>query len=83
MYILDAADRKKITDAMNDFMWDVGRQTPGSQQRTACVYFRPRQANDRGYINIQYGTGCGALVSPSLIFRHDLVRNCFFEKILK
>ena len=81
MYILDTADRKKITDTMNDLMWDVGRQKPGTQERTACVYFRPRQASDRGYINIQYGTGCGALVSLSLIFRHYLALKIVFSKI--
>jgi hypothetical protein len=69
---INTADRKKITDAMNDFMWYVGIQKPGSQERVACVYFRPRQANDRSYIDIQYGTGCGALLGyvpngPSLL----------------
>jgi hypothetical protein len=60
--ISNAQDRKKITDAMQTLMFAVGTPIANSEQRTACIYFRPRQAADKAYFKIQYGNGCSAHV---------------------
>jgi len=60
--ITDAKDQKTITDAMQKLMYDVATPTNTSNQRTACIYFRPRQATDKVFFKIQYGTGCSAHV---------------------
>jgi hypothetical protein len=57
-----AGDRQKITDAMQALMYDVASPKPGTNERTACVFFRPRQAADKVYFKIQYGNGCSAHV---------------------
>ncbi len=46
-------------------MYAVGTPIPGSNDRNACVYFRPRQSTDRTYFKIEYGDGCSANVSTS------------------
>jgi hypothetical protein len=64
----DANDRKTITDAMDMLMFDVGTPIPNSEQRSACVYFRPRQSTDQIYFKIQYGDGCSSNVSKCSTF---------------
>jgi len=60
--ISNAKDQKTITDAMQTLMYAVGTPKPNSQERSACVFFRPRQATDKIYFKIQYGNGCSAHV---------------------
>jgi len=60
--ITNTQDQKTITDAMQTLMFAVGTPIANSQQRTACVFFRPRQATDKTYFKIQYGNGCSAHV---------------------
>lgn len=44
---------------------EAATSTPiqGSTSRKPCVTFRPKLANDRVFVKIQYGTGCSASVS--------------------
>jgi len=60
--ITNAKDQKTITDAMNTLMYAVGTPIPNSQERKACVFFRPRQSTDKVFFKIQYGNGCSAHV---------------------
>jgi hypothetical protein len=60
--ITNANDRQMITNAMLILMYAVGTPIPGSDERSACVYFRPRQSTDRTYFKIVYGNGCSANV---------------------
>ncbi len=59
-----------ITDAMNMLMYDVGTPIPNSDQRAACVFFRPRRSTDAIYFKIQYGAGCNSNVSIRQTFHH-------------
>jgi hypothetical protein len=79
---IDASDRKMITDAMDMLMFDVGTPIPNSEQRSACVYFRPYQLTDPIHLKIQYGEGCSATVS-NVIFNSTLrdVLDWFFHTI--
>jgi len=57
-----------------------------SQQRTACVFFRPRQSTDKNYFKIQYGNGCSAHVGhvTSLQPTMTLQQNgCFYSKTIQ
>jgi hypothetical protein len=54
---------------MQTLMFAVGTPIANSQQRTTCVYFRPRQSTDKTYFKIQYGNGCSAHVSNFKAFR--------------
>jgi len=54
---------------MQTLMFAVGTPIANSEQRTACIYFRPRQAADKAYFKIQYGNGCSAHVSNFKAFR--------------
>jgi hypothetical protein len=65
----DMKDQKTITDAMHKLMYDVATPKPGTTQRTACVYFRPRVSTDKVFLKIQYGNGCSATVSTCLTLR--------------
>lgn len=47
---------------MNTLMYDVGTPIRNSDQRIACVHFRPRTVNDKVYLKIQYGDRCSASV---------------------
>jgi hypothetical protein len=60
--ITDMNDQKTITDAMHTLMYDVATPKPGTTERAACVYFRPRVSTDTVYFKIQYGNGCSAHV---------------------
>jgi len=60
--ILDPADQQKIADAMSTLMYDVATPIAGSNERYACVYFRPRTSTDKVYLKVQYGNGCSANV---------------------
>jgi hypothetical protein len=62
-YPTDATDQKKVIQAMERLMYDVGTPITNSTKRKNCVVFRPRQPTDKIYVEIEYGTGCGALVS--------------------
>jgi hypothetical protein len=62
-YATDATDQKKVVQAMERLMYDVGTPITNSTKRKNCVVFRPRQSTDKIYVEIKYGTGCGALVS--------------------
>ncbi|UJR20064.1 hypothetical protein I4U23_023197 [Adineta vaga] len=80
--ITDPKDQKKITDAMNTLMYAVGTPTTNPQQRTACIFFRPRQAADTKFIKIQYGNGCSAHVGhiPNFQSTVTLQKNgCFYS----
>ena len=50
-------------------MYAVATEIPNSNDRSACVYFRPRESNDQVYIKIQYGDGCSANVCFSFVFK--------------
>jgi hypothetical protein len=56
------SDREMITNAMHRLMYDVATPKPDTDDRLACVYFRPRESTDKVYFKIQYGTGCSANV---------------------
>jgi len=60
--ITNAQNQKTITDAMQTLMYAVATPKPNTQERTACVYFRPRQATDKVFVKIAYGNGCSAHV---------------------
>ena len=66
--ISDAADRKKIFDAINQLMYDVGSPIPGHAARQICVEFRPAVSSDTEVVRIQYGQGCSAAVSDRAEF---------------
>lgn len=57
-------------------MYDVATTIPNSDERSACVYFRPRQSNDQVYIKIQYGNGCSANVCFSFLISYQI--NSYF-----
>jgi astacin len=84
--ITNANDQKTITDAMNKLMYDVGTPIANSQQRTACVFFRPRQSTDKNYFKIQYGNGCSAHVGhvtgiqPTMTLQQN---GCFYSKTIQ
>lgn len=84
--ITDAQDKKKITDAMNMLMYAVGTPIANSQQRTACIYLRPRQTADKNFIKIQYGNGCSAHVGhvtgtqPTLTLQKN---GCFYSRTIQ
>lgn len=48
---------------MNTLMYAVATPIANSNQRTACVFFRPREATDKVYLKVVYGNGCSANVS--------------------
>jgi hypothetical protein len=84
--ISSAADRKTITDAMQTLMYAVGTPIANSNQRNACVYFRPREASDTSYFKIQYGNGCSAIVGhyPNYVSTMTLQQNgCFHSHIIQ
>jgi len=60
--ITNSRDRQTITDAMQTLMYAVGTPIANSNERKACVFFRPRQSTDKTYFKIQYGGGCSANV---------------------
>jgi hypothetical protein len=84
--ITNAKDQKTITDAMNKLMFDVGTPKPDSADRTACVWFRPRQSTDKTYFKIQYGNGCSAhvghvtSVQPTMTLQQN---GCFYSKTIQ
>ena len=57
---------------MQTLMYAVGTPVPGQTTRRACVFFRPRQAQDRSYFKIVYGGGCSAIVR-----NHSYFQRCF------
>ena len=61
-YFVAPQHRTLILKAMHTLMYAVGTPIRGEQSRKACVYFRPRQQNDRIYVRIVYGGGCSATV---------------------
>jgi len=64
--ITESNERETILYAMNTLMYDVGTPIPNVEQRRACIYFRPRTAQDKVYLKIQYGDGCLATVCHRL-----------------
>jgi hypothetical protein len=81
-----AKDQKTITDAMNTLMFAVGTPIPNSEQRNACVYFRPRQSTDKNFFKIQYGNGCSAHVGhvtsiqPTMTLQQN---GCFYSRTIQ
>jgi hypothetical protein len=56
---------------MQTLMYAVGTPKANTQERTTCVFFRPRQSTDKAFVKIQYGNGCSATVSTCLILCHN------------
>jgi len=56
--ITESNERETILYAMNTLMYDVGTPIPNVDQRRACIYFRPRTAQDKVYLKIQYRRAC-------------------------
>jgi len=84
--INDAKDQKTITDAMQTLMYDVATPKANTAERTACIYFRPRQSTDKVYFKIQYGNGCSANVRylPNYQSTMTLQKNgCFYSRIVQ
>jgi hypothetical protein len=90
--ITDTVDQKKITDAMNTLMYAVGTPIENSNQRTACVYFRPRQSTDKVYLKVQYGNGCSANVGymtnyqPTMTLQKNsgpYEEGCFYTQVIQ
>lgn len=79
--ITDANDRQMIINAMQILMYSVATPMPDSNQRSACVYFRPREATDQAYFKIQYGNGCSAHVGYTAPFQSTMTlqaNGCFY-----
>jgi hypothetical protein len=84
--ISNAQDKKKITDAMQTLMFAVGTPIANSQQRTTCVYFRPRQSTDKTYFKIQYGNGCSAHVGHLTNQQSTMTlqqNGCFYSRTIQ
>jgi hypothetical protein len=84
--ITNANDQKTITDAMNTLMYTVGTPIADSQQRTACIFFRPRQSTDKSFFKIQYGNGCSAHVghvAPQQSTMTLQQNGCFYSKTIQ
>jgi hypothetical protein len=60
--ITDPTDQQTIVTAMYTLMYDVATPKENTNDRSACVYFRPREAGDNVYLKAQYGQGCSANV---------------------
>lgn len=76
---LASAHRDFIVRAMETLMYAVGTPIPGSNNRSPCVYFRPKTFNDQYFVRITHGDGCsGSVRIPSIIlktYRFDFVSN--------
>jgi len=84
--ITNANDRKTITDAMNTLMYAVGTPIAGSNQRNACIFFRPRQSTDKTYFKIQYGNGCSAHVGQVTSQQATMTlqqNGCFYSRTIQ
>jgi hypothetical protein len=58
-----------IETAMQHVMYDTGTPIANSVSRTACVHFRPKQANDATFLTIVYGEGCSAHVNKNFLYK--------------
>jgi len=90
--ITDAKDQQKITEAMHTLMYAVATPKPNTDERTVCVYFRPRQTTDKVYLKIQYGNGCSAHVGymdyyqPTMTLQKNsgpYESGCFYSEIIQ
>ena len=54
--------RNTILKAMQTMMYAVGTPIPGKSSRKTCIYFRPKQSQDKTYVQIGYGKGCSSTV---------------------
>ena len=63
---------------MQRLMYDVGTPIPGQTLRRTCVYFRPKQSQDRSYVRVIYGNGCSATVRDDI-----LLDRCLLQIILR
>ncbi|CAF4969265.1 unnamed protein product, partial [Rotaria sp. Silwood1] len=81
--ITNSDDRDMIRNAMDWVTYDTGSPIAGSDSRTVCVYFRPREAGDRTFLTIQYGQGCNAHMgywpnyALTMNLQKDNEANCF------
>lgn len=67
-----------IRNAMQRMMYDVGTPIPGQTSRRTCVYFRPKQSQDRSYVRVIYGDGCSGTVRENI-----LLNRCLLQIILR
>jgi hypothetical protein len=84
--ITSAADQKTITDAMQTLMYAVATPKANTQERTACVFFRPRTSTDKVYFKIQYGTGCSANVGYMTNYQSVMTlqqNGCFYSRTIQ
>jgi hypothetical protein len=90
--ITDSSEQKMIIAAMNILMYDVGTPIPNSDQRSACVFFRPRRSNDTVYFKIQYGSGCNSHIGymtqeqPIMTLKKNtglLRQGCFYGETIQ
>ncbi|CAF1530357.1 unnamed protein product, partial [Didymodactylos carnosus] len=87
--ITDPKDQQMIKDAMQKLVWEVATVESGKDTRKACVYFRPREANDKTYLIVEYGQGCSAHVG-NFVGTHTLTLqkqvpgkgHCFIQGII-
>lgn len=63
LFEIGERDRQAITNAMQKLAYDVAIRIVDSEDRKACVQFRPREDTDENYLLIEYGNGCSASVS--------------------
>lgn len=90
--ITDAKDQQTIVQAMYTLMYDVATSQPNTDDRSACVYFRPREATDNVYLKIQYGNGCSAHVGYMTQFQSTMTlqknsgpyqEGCFYSQVIQ
>jgi len=84
--ITNTNDQKTITDAMQTLMFAVGSPIAGSQNRKACVHFRPRESTDKTFFKIQYGNGCSANVGYLTTQQSTMTlqqNGCFYSRTIQ